>query len=730
MDHKERKNLRLGLLGAFGVGVLLIYLGLLFDIQVTNHDYYLSQSIRSIARTETVEASRGLITDRNGKSLVSSRPCYNLTFDASLLKDGQDENEAILRLLELCEAQGVVWEDNLPITATAPFSYTLESATDVMRNRFLKYLIDLKPAREALAAYLYAHPQTVLEEGEEVPAPDASAVDAAANVGGKLLEKMKSDDLTAEVLEGAGLSAHTLVELMRGEEGFSLPVTFSLNEARMVMGIRYELFIRKLVDTDAYTMAEDVDISFVSLINDGNYAGAKITNSSVRQYDTTYAAHVLGYTTGIWAEDLENLKGKNYSGTDKIGRTGVEAAFEDYLHGTNGKRIVSTNADGKITGEYYSVEPVPGNTVELTIDLDLQQVVEDALAKTVTAMNEEDGNETRGAAAVVLSTHGSEVLALASYPTYDLSTFQQSSIYAQLKNNPGKPFQNRATSSPYAPGSTLKPLTAIAALESGNVTLTEKIRDTGWWNYPGTTRDGTYCWNHSGHGLLNVTEAITNSCNYFFAEMGYRMGMDTLVEYLKDFGLGSSTGIEIGDISGTLPQNPEGQDLAPWAAYGQATQAYTPLQLANYIATLVNGGELYDVHLLKSVKTYDNSEVVAVGQAEPRSTLDISAANLEAVKEGMLGYTQPGGMVYSAFRNCIVTAGAKTGTAQLGNNSKNNGVFVCFAPYDDPEIVVSIVIEKGDAGANLASTAVEILNAYFSADDIGTAIIGENQLLQ
>lgn len=730
MDHKERKNLRLGLLGAFGIGILTIYLCLLFDIQINNHDYYISQSIRSIARTETVEASRGLITDRNGKSMVSSRPCYNLTFDASLLKAGQDENEAILRLLELCQDQGVAWEDNLPITATAPFSYTLDSSTDVMRSRFLTYLKDLKPAREALVAYLYEHPEAVLEEDEEVPQPDASALDVASNVGEKLLDMMDKDDLSAQLLEDAGLSAHTLIELMRGEDGFSLPVTFSLNEARMVLGVRYELSIRNLVNTDAYTMVEDVDTTFISLINDGNYAGAKITNSSVRQYDTTYAAHILGYTTGIWAEDLEALEGKNYSGTDKIGRTGVEAAFEDYLHGTNGKRIVSTNANGKVTGEYYSVEPVPGNTVELTIDLELQQVVEEALAKTVTAMNEEDGNTSRGAAAVVLSTHGSEVLALASYPTYDLSTFRQNDIYAQLENDPAKPLWNRATNGTYAPGSTLKPLTAIAALENGNVTLTEKIRDTGWWNYPGTTRDGTYCWNRSGHGLLNVTEAITNSCNYFFAEMGYRMGMDTLVEYLKSFGLGSSTGIEIGDASGTLPQNPEGQDLAPWAAYGQATQAYTPLQLANYIATLVNGGELYDVHLLKSVKTYDNSEVVAVGQTEPRATLDISAENLEAVKKGMLGYTQPGGMVYSAFRNCIVSAGAKTGTAQLGNNSKNNGVFVCFAPYDDPEIVVSIVIENGDAGANLASTAVEILNAYFSADEIGTAVIGENQLLQ
>ena len=730
MDHKERKNLRLGLLGAFGIGILTIYLCLLFDIQINNHDYYISQSIRSIARTETVEASRGLITDRNGKSMVSSRPSYNLTFDASLLKAGQDENEAILRLLELCQEQGVAWEDNLPITATAPFSYTLDSITDVTRSRFLKYLKDLDPTHDALVDYLYQHPETVLDEDEEVPQPDASALDPADNVGEKLLEKMDYNDLTADVLEGAGISAHTLIELMRGEDGFSLPVTFSLNDARMVLGVRYELFIRNLVDTDAYTMAEDVDTTFVSLINDGNYAGAKITNSSVRQYDTTYAAHILGYTTGIWAEDKEALKGKNYSGTDKIGRTGVEAAFEDYLHGTNGKRIVSTNADGKVTGEYYSVEPVPGNTVELTIDLELQQVVEDSLAKTVTAMNEEDGNTSRGAAAVVLTTHGSEVLALASYPTYDLSTFRQNDIYAQLENDPGKPFQNRATSSPYAPGSTFKPMTAIAALQEGVITPNTEIKATHTWRYPGSPSSYANCWYGGSHGLINVTEAITNSCNYFFAEMGYRLGMDTLREYAQAFGLGSSTGIEIGDISGTLPQNPEGQDQAPWAAFGQSTQAYTPLQLANYIATLVNGGDLYDVHLLKSVKTYDNSEVVAVGQAEPRSTLDISADNLEAVKEGMLGYTQPGGMVYSAFRNCIVSAGAKTGTAQLGDNSKNNGVFVCFAPYDDPEIVVSIVIEKGGSGAALASTAVEILNAYFSADEIGTAVIGENELLQ
>ena len=216
----------------------------------------------------------------------------------------------------------------------------------------------------------------------------------------------------------------------------------------------------------------------------------------------------------------------------------------------------------------------------------------------------------------------------------------------------------------------------------------------------------------------------------FFAEMGYRMGMDTFVEYLSAFGLGSPTGIEIGDAAGTLPENPPGQNLAPWAAYGQANQEYTPLQLANYVATLVSGGKHCEAHLLKAVKSYDNSQVLATGNTEALNTVKMADSTLEAVKEGMLGYTQPGGQLYTYFTQCVVTAGAKTGTAQLGGDQTNNGVFVCFAPYDDPEIVVSIAIEHGSAGANLASTAVEILNAYFTADEVGTAVIGEHQLLE
>ena len=228
---------------------------------------------------------------------------------------------------------------------------------------------------------------------------------------------------------------------------------------------------------------------------------------------------------------------------------------------------------------------------------------------------------------------------------------------------------------------------------------------------------------------MNGTSAITNSCNYYFAEMGYRLGMDTLREYLSAFGLGEQTGIETGDAAGTLPENPPGQDQAPWAAYGQSNQLYTPIQLANYIATLVSGGEFRSPHLLKTVRTYDNSAVVySADEEEPVQALDIDPQNLDAVLRGMLGYTQPGGQVHAYFQNCVVTAGAKTGTAQLGGDSENNGVFVCFAPYEDPEIAVAIVIEHATWGSNLASTAVEILNAYFTAGSEDAVITGENQL--
>ena len=735
MDHKDARHFRLHILAILFFAVMAVYLGVLFNTQVNDYDYYYASSIRTIARSETVEAARGNITDRNGKVLVSSRSSYNLTFDASLLDEDEDANEAILRLLELCQERGINWVDALPITRSAPFAYTLDSLDSTASSRFLTYLKDLDGAAEALGAYLLEHPallETTDEDGDiENPADDilADADLTDAQKAGQLLDELTASQLTASMLEGAGLSPTRLIALMR--EDLDVPASFSVAEARLVLGIQYEIRSRNLVRTDAYVLAEDIDTELISLLNDGDYAGARITPSSVREYETTYAAHILGYLGDITAEDdyWNTLAPLGYAMNDKIGRSGVEAAFEEYLRGTDGVRVVSSNEEGKITGEYYSAEPVPGNTVELTIDLDLQQATEDALAATITAMNESDPVESRGGAAVVLDVDTREVLVMASYPTYDLATFRQSSVYAALNADPNHPFTNRATQGRYAPGSTIKPLTAVAALEEGLITPTERIRSPYRWYYP---NDPTHSYiNCAGgdHGRLNVTQAITRSCNYFFAEMGYELGMDTYLEYLQAFGLGEHTDIEIGDAAGTLPENPEGQDRAPWAAFGQANQAYTPLQIANYIATLVSGGKFCQPHLLKSVKTYDNTEVVTVGETEPERVVSISDSTLQAVKEGMLGYTQPGGSVYNAFRSCVVSAGAKTGTSQLGGDQTENGVFVCFAPYDDPEIAVAIVIEHATWGANVASTGVEILNAYFAADDSGSAVVGENQLL-
>ena len=692
MDHKSSPNnsKRLLALAGFLSAALVIYVGVLYNIQVNQHDYYLAKSIRTITRVETVEASRGVITDRSGRELVSSRSSYNLTFDSSLLSEEDDENLAILRLIKLCQSQQVGWTDNLPITSTAPFSYTLDKLDDTQRSRFADFLQkDLK----------------------------------------RVSTNLSPDGITEELLNSLGLDAGSLVELLR--EKYEIPSSFSLSDARSVIGVQYELSIRQLVSTTAYAMVEDIDSAMISLLNDGNYAGARITTSSVREYQTDSAAHILGTVGPIWREEYLQLKDKGYGYNDRIGRSGVELAFEAYLKGTDGKRIVSTNADGKITGEYYEKEPQPGNTVELTIDLSLQKSVEDALAETVSAMSAKDGNTTRGAGAVVIKVGTGEVLALASYPDFDLSTYNQD--YNILSTDLAKPLWNRATMGTYAPGSTFKPLTAVASLMEGIITPYQKLKTTGHWTYPGDPNSYANCWiynsSRGNHGSINVSEAITVSCNYFFAQMGYYLGLDKLNEYATAFGLGEHTGIEIGDAAGNLAQNKAGENQAPWAAFGQASYLFTPIQLANYIATLVSGGKHCEAHLLKAVKSYDNTQVLAVGNTDPKNTVDISGEALTAVKKGMHDLTTTGSLA-PYFKDCVVDAGAKTGTAQVSKDTENNGVFVCFAPYDAPEIAVSIVIEQGGSGSALASTAVNILNAYFSADEIGTAILGENQLMQ
>ena len=669
---KRRVMILLGVFAAF----LLLFGAVLYDAQILHGSENRARSISSNATSEVVPASRGIITDRNGKVLVSNRLAYTLVFDRSGFTDDAALNDAILRLIRLCQETGTGWNDTLPIRQT---------------GSFVRYTNDRS---ESFSKYLEDNKLTVTAAGRQ---------------------------LIAE-----------LRELYHVDE------SLSEKDARLVVGVRYELHSR-----DSYTFAEDVSSEVLSLITDGRYEGVSIHTASARVYNTTLAAHILGTIGPIWQEEWSSNEktgyvgyaDKGYSMNDLVGKDGVEKAFEEYLRGSDGRRLITTDEDGKLTGELYTREPQPGGTVALTLDIDLQADVERALAETITGMIDEDSNE-RGGAAAVVSVGSGEVLALASYPTYDLSTFNED--YEELVADERLPMFNRATQGIYAPGSTFKMCTAVAALESGIITPSSIIQDRGIYTY---YRDPQpMCWVYrqggSTHGRINVTQAITESCNYFFYEVGRLTGIRTLDSYASQFGLGQSTGIEIGDSSGVLA-SPEWADShnQEWtdgqtitAAIGQSYNLFTPLQLANYIATLVGGGEHYQAHLLKNVKEYDNSRLLYVYGDEPLNTVEMSDSTIEAVTKGMHELTVSGGVAF-AFRDCVVSAGAKTGSAQVGTDIAN-GVFVAYAPYEDPEIAVAIVIEKGGSGAALATTAVEIINSWFSHAQDDSAAMGENTLLK
>lgn len=672
--HPSRRRVYV-LLGFF-CAFLVLFFAVLYDAQVVHGSENRARSITSNTASETVTASRGIITDRNGKVLVSNRLAYTLVVDKSSF--GKDEaalNDAIWQLIQLCQEQGVTWNDTLPMTTGSSPQLTSKSLTESFRE----YLDD---------------------------------------------NKLPTDGGSAEVLAA-----------MR--KLYKVDDSYTDAQARLIVGVRYELDGRS-----SYTFAEDVSTELLGRITDGKYRGVTIKTAAARVYNTKLAAHILGTVGAIWQEEWRSDESTGYVGyadkgynmNDLVGKDGVEKAFEEYLHGKDGKRLITTDENGKITGELYTREPQPGGTVALTIDIDLQQVVEDTLASTIQGMIDKDSNERGGAAAVIQVGTG-EVLAMASYPTYDLETFNQD--YDELVKDERLPMFNRATQGVYAPGSTFKLCTSVAALEEGIITPSTIIEDKGIYTYYVDPQPMCWIWRqaHTTHGRINVSQAIVDSCNYFYYEVGRLTGIKKLDEYATAFGLGQSTGIEIGDVSGVLasPEWAEAHDRE-WtdgqtitAAIGQSYNLFTPLQLANYVATLVSGGEHYEAHLLKNVKSYDNSRVIDVYDKGPLNDLNISDSTMAAVTKGMHDLTYDS--LRSAFSRCVVEAGAKTGSAQVGTDIAN-GTFVAYAPYDDPEIAIAIVVEKGGSGSLLANAAVDIINAWFTRDGTGATAAGEDALMR
>lgn len=763
MMDGTRFTLRLRFVAGIMAGILLLFFGVLYNLQIVNVDDYRRQATARIANQETVEAARGEITDRYGRVLVSNKTIYEVTLDRSTLGEEAQRNATLLKLLEICREEGVVWTDTLPISDTAPFVYTMDQTDSNTRKSFSKLMETMGTSWKTAAA-------DGLELAAAMDSNGAAAVtqteggslsEAVARAAQHQWSQAQSDGLRRETPGQApeqetavsGVSAQPLISKMR--EYFEVDPAVSDEEGRALVGVLYEMLLRtKDVSTSEYVFASDVDISFITKVKEAGLAGVKIDTTTARTYNTNYAAHLLGRVGSIyydeWYADDSYYRNNGYNMNDTVGKEGVEKAFESYLRGEAGVRTTETNANGKVVSETWVPDengelqvPQPGNNVMLTIDERLQEAVETSLSQRVPGMTD----QVKGASAVVLDMSGG-VLAMASYPTFDLSIYSDSAAYNQVSQDPLAPLYNRAIQGLYSPGSTFKMITGVAALQEGYTTPGEEILDTGRFQYPAGEKYpyGDYhpaCWYYlqygGKHGWENMGEAIRDSCNIFFFTLADRMGIDIIDEYASMFGLGQKTGIEItgektGRVAGPAASEALGQEwydgLLLSAAIGQGTTECTPIQLANYIVTLVNGGNRYPVHLLKTVKTSDYSQVVEEYSAEPLDSINISEENLETVKEG-IGLMASEGSVAKYFKDLPVKVGAKTGTAQVGSaTAESNAVFVCFAPYDDPQIAISIVVERGGSGTELGAIAADIVSAYFGSENTNETVTTENTLLR
>lgn len=733
----------------------------LYNLQINQGADFYQQSQRKIAETQTVEAARGQILDRNGQVLVSNQSVYQVTLNTSLM--GDDRNEVILKLIQVAREEGVVWNDTLPISTTTPFQFTTEDpyyfvSTDEEGNqktsltRLGKLAVNMKWIK------LPPDEDTPVEQEEPGFFDKLKAFFTGKDLDADLSNEPAKKPTEEEILPPANILLGRICRSfdVRGpgsidpktvSKGVVIPTmnigTMPPEDARAVAGVLYELYLRNRgVYHNPYIFAEDVDIDFITRVKELSLPGVVIEPTTVRQYNTPYAAHLLGRVDIIYSTEWDNYKdvdedgdGKpDYQMDDTVGKNGVERAFESYLRGKPGVRSVERNTDGKIVSSKWLEQPQPGNNVVLTLDIGLQGKVEETLA---TQLPKLESKEVEGAACVVLDVKNADVLAAASYPTYNLSTFSED--YETIAQNPLNPMLNRALQGLYAPGSTFKPITAIAGLEEGIITPSTTMDTKGVYTYYPDYKPK--CWiyreHHRTHGVINVSQAIDVSCNYFFFDVGRRLGIDRIADYAGRFGLGEKTGLELSEAKGVMAGPAfteslggkwyEGNTLS--VAIGQESSQFTPIQLANYVATLVNGGTHNATHLLKEVKSNDFSQVIKTYEPRVLNTIEIHPDNLNAVKMGMLSLTTDGS-VKKAFDSLGVKVGAKTGTAQVNSKKEGNALFICFAPFDDPEIAMALVVEYGAHGSHMGPIAADILSYYFSSQETQETIPQENTLIR
>lgn len=678
MKTLDKKNIRYNVMSLIIYSIGIIIIVKLFSLQIVNGGEYLEKSNSRLTRETTVKASRGNILDCNGNILAGTKIKYSLELYKSKIETKQ-LNNTILNAINVLEKNSDKYIDEFPIIIN-PIQYKF---TDEEKNK--KWL-------------------------------ESKKIDVNASAEQALNYYIEKYELT----------------------------NYSIEDARKIIAVRYGIEENGYTAMRAYTISEDISKESMLIFEEQNnsFPGIAIEKTPIRSYVYgSIASHVLGYVGKISSEEYNSLEGYNIS--DYIGKTGIEYSFEKYLKGKDGVKQTDMSIDGTMTGEYITEEAISGDDVTLTIDANIQDVAETTLKELIEKIRNGGfgkAYDAKSGAVVALNVKTGEVIAMCSYPDFEPQLFIDgisTEKWDEYTKGERSALLNRTIQSTYAPGSVFKMATAIAGLESGAITTTETIYDTGIYYYGGSS---WRCWSYTdygiGHGSLNVAGAIKHSCNYFFYETAKRMGIDTLAKYARYFGLGSKTGIELaGEETGMLASKETSAALGQeWyggntlnAAIGQGDNSFTPLQIAKYIAMITNGGHDIDITLIKGITKADGTAVDKTEiqeyinnrlgiKNEKKEELKISEENIKTVMEGMKSVaTETGGTAYSVFKGFEIEVGGKTGSAEAGKNV--NAWFTGFAPYDDPEIAVVVFVENGGHGYYTATVARAIFESYFGTNE-------------
>lgn len=699
---KSRKEgvLRYAVLAILFLGVIGFYTVRLVSLQLTPPEGTTvtidGERVTVTKRTVSVKARRGSILDTNGTPLVQDTLHYRMELDAaSFPKDDTAANELLYTILTYLDADGgEIRSSTLPIT----WGY----ADD-------RYLYFLKP--ETVSASAQTRFETYLTT---IGLSDADALTANAVLDAMFSRYHLYEENETEINGAAdGEAEKTLL--------------YDRHMAYRIACIRYDLEVLTFDRANPYALADDVALSLITPVREQRLRGVTFRVLTEREYCYPgYASHILGRTGLIQASKVDYYTALGYPLDAIVGIDGIEGAMEEALRGTDGTMLIEEDANGNILRQTVLEEAIPGKDVYLTIDIDLQIKAEDALADNIAYIvesalssgEEHSGEDANAGAIVVIDPDNGAVLASASYPTFDLTAYD----YTALSADPMLPLYNRALLGTYAPGSVFKVGVAAAALENGIIAPDTQIDTKGIYTFYDDYQPRCWLFTRTGlsHGAIDVVDALRDSCNYFFFDVGRQIGISRLSSFMSSLGLGQKTGVELPEAAGILsaPAYTDSRGL-PWlgadtlqTAIGQGYNAYTPMQLAVYLSTLVNGGTRYQAHYVKGIAkhTDTNPRFSKVGTVLEKIALDEQTCDtlIEAMRE-----VAENGSATRVFRGYGIPVGAKTGTAEVGDGESPNAVFAGFAPLDDPELLAVSIIENGASGTSAGLCVRDVFDAWF-----------------